>query len=215
MSSRIIRVPSGAAVQAYQWERLSQGPPRHATAPLSAPPSEDAARLQREFEARLHAEREQAARQGEAQGRQAALQQLESELLRLARSVEELAGYKQRLRAQAEGEVLQLSLAIARRILGREIHTDPEAILGLVKAALERVSLREVTEVRVAPTHEAPLSAHLARIGAPAAIRVVPDPALEPGALLLQTTAGVADASIQTQLEEITRGFADALGVVR
>ena len=102
MSSRIIRVPAGAAWQVYQWDHVAADPGKRAHPSPASAPAEDTARLQREVEARLQAEREQAYRQGEAAGRHAALQQLESELLRLARAVEEVSGYKKRLRAQAE-----------------------------------------------------------------------------------------------------------------
>jgi flagellar assembly protein FliH len=205
-------------VEPFQWETvpnalLRQAPARFPAA--GARPAPDPEESERAFAARLQAEKEQAYRQGEAAGRQAALQRLEGDFQQLARAVEEAAGYKPRLRAQAETDVVQLALAIARRILRRELQVDPEAILGLAKAALERVSLREVTEIRVAPAHVEPLTLHLGRLGAPEAIQVLADPALEPGALLLATRSGLADASAHTQLEEISRGFADVLGAER
>jgi flagellar assembly protein FliH len=38
---------------------------------------------------------------------------------------------------------------------------------------------------------------------------VTPDPGLERGAAVLETARGELDASIETQLAEIERGFAD------
>lgn len=212
MSSKIFRVPDNGAFETYKWESVPNLVVRRAAPPQPArPPSEDAEQ-ERALQSRLQAEREQGFRQGEAAGRQAAMQQLDAEFRRLAHAVEEAAGYKSRLRAQAEREVVELAMAVAHRILRRELQIDPEAILGLVKAALERVTLREVSEIHVAPVHEGPLSSHLSRIGAPESVKVVADKTLEPGALILRTVSGQADASVQTQLEEISRGFADALG---
>src|SRR5579871_5853957 len=103
------------------------------------------------------------ARGGEAQaafergfeeGRQAGRQEGAAEIAKIntraARAVEELAGLRQRFRLEAEQDVVALALAIARRILHRELTVAPEALLGLVKAALEKMETRELHKVRVA-----------------------------------------------------------------
>ena len=51
-------------------------------------------------------------------------------LERLARAIDELAGLRPRLRQEAEADLVQLALAIARRVLRREIAVDPEALHG-------------------------------------------------------------------------------------
>lgn len=189
-------------------------PENAATSGLSAQ-GEALERAMAEREARWRAEmeaaRKQAFEQGLEEGRRQAGAQLEAVLGRLARSIEEIAGLKARLRIEAEREVVELAVAVARRVLRRELHVDPEALLGLVKAAMEKASQREMTEVRVHPSHAALVRAHLARIGAPEAIEVVADASLEPGAVILETARGVIDASLETQLEEINRGLTDAL----
>lgn len=213
MSSRIIRSRESSEIPVLRWDVLPHVGSRQTTTQRQSPDAGvDREELERNFQARVQKEKEQAYRQGEAAARQAAAQQLEAECARLARAVEEASGYKKRLRAQAEREVVDLALAVARRILRREISIDPEAVLGLVKSVLEKISLREVTEIRVAPPHVTPLTSHLGRIGAPEAIRISGDPALELGALLLHTSQGIIDASAQTQLEEISRGFTDLMG---
>jgi len=189
-------------------------PENAATSGLSAQ-DEALERAMAEREARWRAEmeaaRKQAFEQGLEEGRRQAGAQLEAVLGRLARSIEEIAGLKARLRIEAEREVVELAVAVARRVLRRELHVDPEALLGLVKAAMEKASQREMTEVRVHPSHAALVRAHLARIGAPEAIEVVADASLEPGAVILETARGTIDASLETQLEEINRGLTDAL----
>jgi len=45
-----------------------------------------------------------------------------------------------------------LAITIARRVLNREMATDPESILGLVKAAFQRCDARETYRLRVSPT---------------------------------------------------------------
>lgn len=225
MATRILRsVPEGV-LQQLAWPqfgpRVQEAEGRILAAP-AAPDTRSSGQPERpgpetvNREARLRAEVEAARReafhQGIEEGRRQAGAELEAEHARLARAIEEAAGLKARLRASAERELVGLALAIARRILRRELHVDAEAVLGLAKAALEKASLREVTEVRLHPALAAPVRAHLARIGAPQSIEVREDPSLEPGAVLVETLRGTIDASLETQLAEIDRGLADSLG---
>lgn len=115
----------------------------------------------------------------------------------------------QRFRHEAEEDVIALSLAIARRILHREITVSPDALLGLLKAALEKIEVREIHRVRVS-RQDAPLvQQHLDQIGLHQRVELVPDPGLERGSAILESSRGVLDVSVETQLAEIERGFAD------
>jgi len=167
--------------------------------------------LSREFQARLQQERNTAFEAGRKAAQDACRQELQAHYERLSKSVEELATCRLRYRQETEREVVQRSLEIARRILRRELTIDPEAILGLLRAGLDSVSLREVLEVRVHTAHADTVRTALQRMGAPAAISVVGDPHLEPGAVCVETRRGGFDASAETQIEEIQRGFADLM----
>lgn len=191
------------------------GRPQEPQAPAPQAAERQKAEIQKmvdqQVQARLQSERQESFRQGEATGRQKAAAEAEAMVERMARSIEETAGLKGRLRRQAERDVVALALAMARRVLRRQIVMDEEALLGLVKAAFENVSLREVTEVRVHPQFVARLQGHLNRIGAPEAIRIQGDPGLEIGGVIVETGRGSLDASIDTQMDEIARGLSDAL----
>ena len=127
----------------------------------------------------------------------------------MARTIEELSGLRQRFRHEAEEDVVALAIAIARRILHRELTVAPEALLGLVKAALEKMELREVHRVRVSRSDAAMVTQYLEKMGLPRKIEVVADPGLPRGAAILDSSRGALDASVETQLAEIERGFAD------
>jgi flagellar assembly protein FliH len=129
---------------------------------------------------------------------------------RFARSIEEIAALRPKLRREAESDMLRLSLAIARRVLRRELAMDPEAMHGLVLAALEKLQMQEISRVRVHPSQVAAITACL-RQASGTAIEVLGDPARQPGAALFETTHGNLDASIDSQLQEIERGLADRL----
>jgi len=216
MSSKVVR-GGQATMQNHSWQRVgAPEAPSAASYPAASPPSGPEAErirdlLLKEFQSRIERERAQAFESGREAGGSAARQELQAPLERVARSLAELASCRTRYRRETEREVVQLALEIARRILRRELTIDPEAILGLVRAGLESVSLREVLEVRVHPAHAETVRLCLNKLGAPAALAVIADPHLEPGALLVETRRGGFDASADAQLEEIQRGFADVL----
>ena len=61
-----------------------------------------------------------------------------------------------RLRREAEADMVQLALAIARRVLRRELAVDPDALHGLVLAALEKLQgAGDLAAYRVHPSHAA------------------------------------------------------------
>jgi flagellar assembly protein FliH len=230
MSTRILRNTADRVLYPIHWQTTGGTP----TSKEPAPRDEDSggdrqvepgagegdaalrAELEQHWQRRLQSESDESRRQGEAAGRSRALAEVDELMNRLARTIESVAGHKARLRQEAEREIVELSMSVARRILRRQIMVDEEAILGLVKAALDNTSLREVTDVRVHPQFSDRIAAHLRQLGSPQAIQVIPDQTLELGAVLVETSRGCLDASLETQLDEISLGFADlARGVQR
>ncbi len=150
-------------------------------------------------------------REGEAAGRGRASAELQPVIERLSRTIQEIAGLRARMRREAEGDLLRLATAIARRILRREIMVDPDAMHGLVLGALEKLQSQEITRVRVHPAHAALVTACLRQMVAGSPVEVVADPSREPGAVIFETDRGNLDASVESQLREIERGLADRL----
>jgi flagellar assembly protein FliH len=81
----------------------------------------------------------------------------------------------------------------------------------VVYAALQRLQSREITRIRVFPAAVPAVRAALERNGGMAAIEIIADGLLQPGGLLFETSLGELDASVETQLQEIERGFTDRL----
>ena len=107
---------------------------------------------------------------------------------------------------------MKLAIAIARRVLHRELATDPEAILGLVMAAFQKLNARETHRLRVSPPGRRRCSSSIARrLELPPALEIVADASLGAGQRDLRNLARRLDASVDTQLAEIERGFADVM----
>jgi flagellar assembly protein FliH len=148
-------------------------------------------------------------REGEAAAQARAAAEVKAAIERLARSIEDLAQIRVRLRKQAEGDTIKLSLAIARRVLRRELAIDGDAMRGLVMAALEKLQAQEICRVRANPSHAAAITAALGQSVNSAKVEVIPDGSLQPGGVVFETNHGNLDASVDSQLQEIERGLAD------
>lgn len=150
--------------------------------------------------------------EGNSAARQALSERLESELAKAARLIQELTAAGPRLRQCAEEDLVRLAVAIARRVLHRETTVDPDALTGLVKAAFSRLDQRDILQARTDPSSEAAMLRILNMVDGKHRIKLVVDAGLRPGSLILDTSRGYLDASVETQLDEIERGFIDIVG---
>jgi flagellar assembly protein FliH len=170
-----------------------------------------AAQIQQQAEQRVREAHAAGVREGEAAGRAKGLAEVQPVIERLARSIDEIGNLRSRLRAEAEADLIQLSLAIARRVLRREIAIDPEALHGLILGALAKLAGQEIARVRVHPSHAAAVTACLRQNLNSDKIEVVADPSRDIGAIVFETPRGNLDAGVESQLQEIERGLADRL----
>jgi flagellar assembly protein FliH len=167
--------------------------------------------LQREIERRIQEARAAGVQEGVASAKAAAAAEIKALQAKVAESIAALAEFRPRLRRQAEGDLVKLSLAIARRILHRELAVDPEAMRGLIQAALEKLQAQEICRVRIHPTQEALLRSVLQTRSQASPVQVQTDPSLDRGAAVFETVRGNLDASAEAQLREIEQGLYDRL----
>jgi flagellar assembly protein FliH len=168
-----------------------------------------AAETQGLVEKRAREARESGFREGEAVGRAQAQEEIQRAIERLAASIADIDGYRSQVLRHTESDAVLLAIAIARRVLRRELTVDPAAIQGLVRAALERLQSQEGCRVRMHPDYVPALRASIEELGMGAKVEVIEDPAQEPGAAVFEMPRGNLDASIDSQLREIERGLAD------
>jgi flagellar assembly protein FliH len=190
------------------WRQVSSGG-LNPTAPADAPAA--FAHLQQECEKRASDARLAGFRDGESSGRAKAAAEQQPILDRLARSIEEVAHLRPKMRREAESDMIRLALAIARRVLRRELSIDSDAMHGLVLGALEKLASQELHRVRVHPSQVPQVTGWLRQALTGVSVDVVGDPSCEPGAILFETTRGNLDASVDCQLQEIERGLIDRL----
>ena len=148
---------------------------------------------------------------GVAAGRREAEEQVRPAIDGLARNLAELARLREAIREEATHDLVRLAVSIAARVIHREVSLDPDALTGLVKTAFQKVQSREIHRVRTHPGMEPLVRKSLGQSGSPKNLLLTADPALNPGEVFLETSQGILDSSVDTQLREIERGLIDRL----
>lgn len=169
------------------------------------------AELEAASERRAKEAREAALREGEAAGRNQATAQIQPLLDKLAQSIRQVGEMRPKLRHEAETDVVKLALAIAKKILHRELSADPDSISALIRVAMEKIRTHEILRVRIHPQHHPAVQQAVAQATMGAQIEIIPDAKLQLGGVIVETTRGEFDASVETQLREIERGLTDRL----
>ncbi len=126
---------------------------------------------------------------------------------RVAEALRQFAIERSRYFEQVESEVVQLALSVARKVLHREAHIDPDLLVGLVRYTLEK--LRDGTQVklRVPPGCA---TAWQQALGS-SEVEVCADPKVEQGTCVVETELGTTAISVDAQLKEIEQGLMDLL----
>lgn len=130
---------------------------------------------------------------------------LEAERARVEAFCEEFARDRRGYFLTVERRVVELALAIARKVLAREVALDPMHLTAIVRAALERVQDDSVSKLRVPVSTAADWRAMFAR--GDVRVEVVSDEQLPGGTVRLETSVGQVELGVEAQLEEVERGF--------
>lgn len=213
MSSRARRIDAAAtAVSSFPWggevaEFEHEAPPQ----PTVAAASFDADAVAAAHEAHLAAlEREAFAKgfaQGERAGSEAAAQRGEAMLHRLTETLGELTHVRADMIRQTERQMVHLALAIARRIVQREVSLDPDLLLAMARVALERLGESARVTVRLHPEDYAAVGAERVADFTTSNVTVAADPRLSRGACRVESDMGLLDAGVDAQLQEVGRAL--------
>lgn len=129
--------------------------------------------------------------------------------------IEESYKIKEELIYESELKIIELSLAVAEKIIFKEIEFDPDIIKTMTKEALKNIKEFEKISIHVHPQHFAYLQSAreelMMELNGQIELSIFPDPALEFGGCVIKTSNGTLDAKIDTQLEEIKALLFDLL----
>jgi flagellar assembly protein FliH len=114
---------------------------------------------------------------------------------------------------QVEAEIVQLSLAIAAKILHREAQVDQMLVASLVRVAMENMREGSNVTVRVGAGKGESWKRYFAGVSAATRVEVVEDAELNEQDCMVETELGSANFSLEKQLKEVEQGFFDLLAV--
>lgn len=204
MSSRARRLSAASEVHRFEWTVPDAACP----APIAVPPAAEPD--QRQQQARLATvERDAFAKgyeQGERAGLEAGAARAEAMLGRLAQTIEELADVRRDMIRQTERQMVQLALAIAKRIVRREIALDRDLTQTMARLALERLGDSTTVTLRLHPDDFAAIGNDCDEWQR-SHVSVVADRDVSRGGCLVESDFGFIDGSVEAQFHEVARAL--------
>jgi len=110
-----------------------------------------------------------------------------------------------------EDAAVRLALSIARKILHRETQVDPLLLMGIVRAALEKIEGATGVTLVVNPKQVAEWRQYFAERPELAAPDIVEDAAMPGDQCGLKTAMGTTEIGVEMQLKEIEQRLMDLL----
>jgi flagellar assembly protein FliH len=145
--------------------------------------------------------------QGERAGAEAAATRGEAMLRRLAQTIDELGALRAELIHKSERQLVQLAIAIANRVIQREITLDSELLVAMARVALDRLGDTSSATIRLHPEdYAAALAARGGELSTES-VKVVADPIVSRGGCLVESDFGLIDLTLGAQIAEITTGL--------
>ena len=107
-------------------------------------------------------------------------------------------------------DILEISIDIAKKIIKKEVESDPQVLINTITEVLKTISKNEQRiDIRVRPQNAQFIKDTLPTVtyqyGIEAKINIIADPSVEEGGCVFQTANGIVDASVDTQLEIIKK----------
>ncbi|MCC7202993.1 MAG: hypothetical protein IT393_10080 [Nitrospirae bacterium] len=140
-------------------------------------------------------------------GRMMILKEIGTELKIMKGLIEGAEKLKDELYRKIENDVVDISVMIARKIIGAAVEQDRELVVNIAKEAIKRASDREVLRIRVAPVDYDTLnkkrSELLQCIDGIKSLIFEADESVQPGGCLIETNQGDIDARIDSQIKVI------------
>jgi len=114
-----------------------------------------------------------------------------------------------------ESDAVNVVLDIARKVLGMEISTNKEVVLGLIKQAFEKCSSKENVVLKVSNEDFDYVCDNkdiiLGKIDGIGELDVKKDSSLRAGGCIVETAYGTIDASMETKFKKIEDAFRDVI----
>jgi flagellar assembly protein FliH len=144
--------------------------------------------------------------QGERAGAASAQQQNAALAKQLTTTLEDLMRVRTEMIRHTEKQMVQLALAVARRVVHREVAINTDTLMAMMRVALERLSDAAKVTVRLNPVDHQSIAAGAG--GAPGGhVTFAADPRVARGGCKVESEYGDIDAGVDAQIQEIARAL--------
>ena len=168
--------------------------------------------MQQELARAVEAARAEGFREGEAKANATAAEALERACSSVGTAVEAFTGERAAYFRQVEGEVVCLALAVARKVLHREVQMDPMLLAGVVRVALDQMQDKTRVVLRASPERVEVWRKFCQDLPkANGSMEVVAEESLPAYSVALEAEVGSTLIDLDSQLQEIESGFFDLL----
>ena len=160
-----------------------------------------------------HIEREayeQGFLQGQKDGQEVGERSLDQQVQQFRDLVQALAREKEELFRRREQELLDLVLLISRKVVGRELKIQPEAIQDIIAGGFRILADTEDIKLRLNP-QDYELLEWASKDNWPADVQLVVDGTIEPGGFIMETTSGDIDGTLENRWAVVTKLVQEAL----
>jgi flagellar assembly protein FliH len=144
-------------------------------------------------------------REGERVGHQLGEQMIETTAKRYEIAVAELVKVHTELSRSMETKTVELSLEIARKVIQREVSTDPDLVCALAMVALRRIQSHQNITLRVSRHDFSRIQDAVA--GVNGSVTIVEDSSLDRGDFLIDTANTHLDGRLQSQVDTLGRAM--------
>ena len=146
------------------------------------------------------------------EGYKKGLEQANSDIEKFKTDIGNFMGATKEVFEYIAPDILEISIDVAKKIIKKEVETDPQVLIDTIIDVLKTVSKNEPKiNIRVRPQAAQFIKDTLPTVtyqyGIEAKINIISDPSIEDGGCVFQTNNGIVDASIDTQLEIIKKAL--------
>ncbi len=199
--SKVIKEPEGV-MTIESWEALDLEEERLAQerAEKEKEPVHDCSQLQREAHA-------SGVETGRTQGRAEVQGPADAEIQRALDIVAQVEQLRIKSATQAESDIVELALAMARKVIHREASLDPDIVVAQVREIISSIAENGLIRVLVHPgdvEHLQPFRPSFAGVdGKPVQLSIESDETIQPGGCIIESSQYFINATIEKQLEAI------------
>jgi len=157
--------------------------------------------------------KEEAFQSGYEAGQEAAVKEMEEKVDSISKAfkkgLQDIASIKDSILSQAEDDIVQLTVAIAEKLVCKELEQHPDTIVAIVKEVIKSVRNEEKITIKVHPDDYTILEQYMGELMEQTGgivetpLKLDEDPTLTSGGCIVETDTNLIDMSIESRMESI------------